>query len=537
MFSGPHRGFPACGVLAVLLVLLAGSAPRLEAQQPVSADSSIPLFAVMSAINGAGYDADLGSPHNSPIRKQLRAEIAAANPPSLAALRTFYAANRHPNAAQDLGRWVSFALLIKGPPDFEFRVKESELPIEVTELRDFRPLLAAFYSEAGLERLWEKYRPAYEAELQRYDEGLAGVMTEVTGYLRIPTSGFLGRNFSIYVDLLGAPGQANARSFGPDYYVVLSASPEPRLEEVRHGYLHYVLEPLAGKYTAMIRSKGDLREFADGAHALDPVLRRDFRRLLSESLIRAAELRLTSGTPVSKEQRIRDLLSEGYILAPYFHEALQAFEKQDAGMRIYFEEMIEKIDLGREQKRLAKVTFRAASPAWDQPEHLVALAPAAPPSGSSAATPTGAGASVAGSSVDEQRLVAEGEDALARSDLAGAQKAFEAVLARKGSLQAHATYGLALVATQQKQADLAKTFFQQTLNLGQDPRLLSWANIYLGRIFDMEQNRDLALKHYRQALETGHNEPATRAAAERGLQAPFRPDTARKEPGTEPAQP
>ena len=40
----------------------------------------------------------------------------------------------------------------------------------------------------------------------------------------------------------------------------------------------------------------------------------------------------------------------------------------------------------------------------------------------------------------------------------------------------------------------------------------------------MEQNRDLALQHYRQALVTAE-EPAARQAAERGLQAPFRRET------------
>ena len=51
---------------------------------------------------------------------------------------------------------------------------------------------------------------------------------------------------------------------------------------------------------------------------------------------------------------------------------------------------------------------------------------------------------------------------------------------------------------------------------------MAWSHIYLGRIYDMEQRRELAVQHYQQALETLDTKAATRRAAERGLQAPFR---------------
>jgi tetratricopeptide (TPR) repeat protein len=88
-------------------------------------------------------------------------------------------------------------------------------------------------------------------------------------------------------------------------------------------------------------------------------------------------------------------------------------------------------------------------------------------------------------------------------------------------LRDHAVYGLALVASQEKQPELAKNYFQQALDISKSPRLLAWSHIYLGRILDMEQSRELALQHYRQALVTAE-EPVARQAAERGLQAPFR---------------
>jgi tetratricopeptide (TPR) repeat protein len=508
-----------------LLCALAALPLCAQRPAPAPADSTVPLFVVMAAMNAVGYDADLNSPRNSPVRAEVRRDIAAAAPPSLAELRVFYVMHRNPNPARDLSQFISFALLIGGPPDFPFRVREPELPAEVAALRELRPLLAAFHKEAQLDQLWEKYRPAYESELDRYNYGLGQIMLEVNGYLRITSSGFLGRNFSIYVDLLGAPGQANARGFGADYYMVLSAAAQPQLDEVRHGYLHYVLDPMVGKYPAMLQSKAPLREFADGAQALDPVLRGDFRLLLAESLIRTAELCIKSRPSPARDQKVQDLLADGFILAPYFYEALDQFEHQDTGLRLYIEEMLDKIDVRREEKRLMKVSFRSAPAAGGASSHLTEFSAH---SGTPGAASPGA---PAGADPEEAKLLAQGEDAMARKDYAAARQALQSALEKTGALRDHALYGLALVASQERNPDLAKNYFQQVLETSKNPRLLAWSHIYLGRVFDMEDNRELAVQHYKQALSDAATEPAARQAAARGLETPFRRAPSEQDPG------
>ena len=36
-----------------------------------------------------------------------------------------------------------------------------------------------------------------------------------------------------------------------------------------------------------------------------------------------------------------------------------------------------------------------------------------------------------------------------------------------------------------------------------DPRMLAWSHIYLGRIFDIQEKREVAVEHYRAALAAG----------------------------------
>jgi len=54
-----------------MLALQAGAA-----EQPGQLDASRTLFSVLAAINAGGYDADLASPANHPLRAIIR-EIAA----------------------------------------------------------------------------------------------------------------------------------------------------------------------------------------------------------------------------------------------------------------------------------------------------------------------------------------------------------------------------------------------------------------------------------------------------------------------------
>jgi tetratricopeptide (TPR) repeat protein len=339
-------------------------------------------------------------------------------------------------------------------------------------------------------------------------------MLEVNGYLRSSTAGYLGRSFSVYIDALGPLNQVNARSFGSDYYVVVAPSAEVQLDEVRHGYLHYVLEPLASKHSSVLREKQELLQTALRAPALDPVLKTNFKLFLSECLIRAAELRivkLPKSVPESdKQKRLDDAAAEGYFLAPYFYEALTKFEAQDAGIRLYYPTLVEKLDVRREEKRAEQITFRS-TPGTRQLSELNVVA-----------------ARLAGIADEVERLLAEGEDCIARQDYAGARLAYRTALERSTSgatsnesRRARALYGLALTATQEKQPEVAKNYFQQALEAAREPQLLAWAHIYLGRLLDMENRRDLAMRHYRQALESGDINSVARQAAQKGLDAPF----------------
>jgi tetratricopeptide (TPR) repeat protein len=62
-----------------------------------------------------------------------------------------------------------------------------------------------------------------------------------------------------------------------------------------------------------------------------------------------------------------------------------------------------------------------------------------------------------------------------------------------------------------------------------DPHVLAWSYVYLGRIFDLQGERDNAVTQYKAALAVSDVPPEAKNAAERGVQQPYEPPTAKHE--------
>lgn len=472
-------------------------------EQTIVADPNLQLFTVMAAIHAAGYNGGPDRPEATGLTADILRDLSQRNIPSLPALREFYQSHRAADPAQELSQYVSLALFLSPPPGFEIVQSPSNLPPEVLDLREMAPLLATFYREANIAGLWGQYLPALEEGSERYRKFLAQVIQETNADLRMDTAGYGNRKFAIYVSPLGSPHQTHARNYGDRYYIVVGPSPEIPEEEIRHGWLHYLLDPYPFRYPKLVESKAELQKAVARAPALDPVLRSNFSLLLTESLIRGIQARRANLPPEATQGRVRQAVEEGYILTAYFFDAMEKFAKQPVGMRLYYPEMIEGISVKQEEERLAPVQFQAPTTLSRREQHW--------------------------DSRDE--LLRRGERSLAQGDYEQARQIFEALSQQYGP-QPRVLYGLALVATQQKQPHLAKEYFTQTAELASDPRMKAWSHIYLGRLLDVENNRPAAIAEYTAALAAGDPSGDTRVAAEKGLREGFSPAGAARPPAT-----
>lgn len=479
---------------SVLALVLAPPLPGdAQSAANVTINSNEQLFSVMAALNAAGYDTGLYVHTGDNTRQEVRGVLAKEKIPVASQIAVFYAAHRIPgNSGLDFGQYVSLALLLGPPPDFKFTVAVQDLPPDAAAIRDFVPLLRTFYQQASLGDLYAQLRPRYMSAIESYSSTVRQDITLTDGYLRFPGGSYLGRKYRIYLCLMGPPEQVQARIYGENYYLVITPSVQARFREIRHQYLHFLLDPLAVKYAADIHKKAPLLSLARPAPALDVDDKSDFSLLLTECLISAVELRMDK--PKDAPTQVEDDLAHGLILTPYFYKALAAYEQQDSPISLYYQQMVQGIDIDSIEKTAAKVQFAAlpASPAQTSPD-------------ASPAT----------------RLLDHGDNLIYTSKYDEASRVFKEVLKKYDPHSARALYGLAVAASSMDEPDVAEKYFKQTLAVAHDLRIVTWSHIYLGRIYDLEGNRGQALLQYRAAGVTAASFPDALAALKNGIQHPF----------------
>jgi tetratricopeptide (TPR) repeat protein len=199
-------------------------------------------------------------------------------------------------------------------------------------------------------------------------------------------------------------------------------------------------------------------------------------------------------------------MAEGFVLTEYFYNRFENFERGEAGFQDVFGDWLFYLDPDKEKKRAEAIQFASnAAPEVVRASNREQAQPA---------------------DLAEQRLRA--------GDLAGAQKLAQQALQEKQGDPARALFVLARAATLGKDMNGARTYFERTLEVAREPRLVAWSHIYLGRIYDLQENRETALQHYRAALQAGDNTSETRTAAERGLKQPYEPPVARQRQNGQP---
>jgi tetratricopeptide (TPR) repeat protein len=490
----------------LLVTVLLAELSTAQNQSSVLLDTSETLFTVLTAINTCGYDQELGV--SDPLRSQVRSEVARARLGSQEAkdasqaMCKYYEEHRPPDVSKTLSQYISLALYLNPAPNLTAKVKEADMPPDATAVLGILPLMQKFYETVGLHGIWEGDRQAFSALTERYHRPLAKILFDTEIYLKLPSAGRLGREFTVYVDPMGAPGQTNARNYGPDYYVVISpgTGASLKMEQIRHTYLHYLLDPLAMKYPGAMKRLEPLLASVKTA-PMDQSFKSDVSLLVTECFIRAIEARteVSSKAPQAREaeraQAVQNSALQGFVLTSYFYEALAKFEKDPAGLRNAYGDLVGEIDVRKEQKRAGQIAFATNS----DPELLHLSRPV------------------------EGKLLVDAEKRLTAGDTENAQKLAQQALEEKKEDPGRALFILAEVATHNSDMQGARNYFERALEVAREPKVVAWSHIFLGRIFDLQEDRPAALDHYRAAESAGSALPEAKAAAELGLRQPYEP--------------
>ena len=487
------------------------ASPQTEATRPISVEANPQVFATMCALVAAGFGAD-SAPGSADLAR-LRMRLASLRGPATEKLREYYRQHALGDSGATLSRFMTFALIAGPAPGFALAPRRDQLPPDVLALDDFSEVLAGFYEEAQIEQLWQQFQPVYERAADGVREPLGQIVVASTAYLReILRPGV--RTFSVYVEPM-VGNETNVRNIGDRYVVVINPA-SPSFDLMRHAFLHYLLDPLPIRYRDKLLNEQPLLSLADRAPNLPSEYRADLTSFFDECLVRAVEFRVRRLPAAQLAAEVNSAEANGYVLIPPLVKALSKFESSEPSMSLYFPDLVRSIDVVAEQQRLQTMKFAPASdtePARARAEGL----------GTKKDNATNAATDLESELSAAERMIAE-------RDAAGAAQAFERILL-KVPAQPRAIYGLAVASVLQGDAEHARALFEQVVAAAKDdspqmrpePATLAWSHIYLGRMHDLEDDRELAVQEYRAALAIDNAPEAARSAAKGGVEQAYRP--------------
>ena len=498
----------------------------------ISLVSLEPVFVMAAALNACGYDE--GLEESSPVRKRVRDEMNQALGKSEHArfardkVCLYIAQHRMTGTERDISQYTSLSLYLTPPPEIETSVDLAEMPPDATQVAEIVPLLKDFANAVDLHGIWLAVHLIYDREADQLHDELSKMIVSTNLYLKMPASTYDGRRFVVVFEPMLSPHLVNARVYGTDYVIVVSpVEGQIRIGDVRHIYLHYVIEPLLyARSNAIERSQPIMKEVRDAP--LEFMYRSDPVPLTVESLIKAIEARtMDTGVPVYKipagvsrsdmpqyererqvyQQKVdavkwatvRHDMTQGFVLTQYFYEELIPFEKDPASLRDTIGEMVYSMDVDQQIHRIHMLDFDKEADGdvlqRNKPRKLAGL--------DLAEARLSAGDAATAASLARQALASRSDslDSVAQ----GARANF--ILARAAALTGH--------------PEEAFDGFQKTLATSKEPRLLAWSHIYLGRMLDLDCKRDQALSEYKLALEARDGQQDTRLAAERGVKTAY----------------
>jgi tetratricopeptide (TPR) repeat protein len=544
-----HRVLCALLTLAPLALLVALGASDLRAQAPsdpqaapgptpinapallnspgpdITLQNSEALFDIAVALNACGYDQGLAV--SDPVRQQVREQVNQALQGSSDArdardqLCTFIEQHRLSDSGANLAQYISLALFISPPPDLEPSAEGADLPPDASGVEHMLPALRRFSQLVDLHVIWVHVRPEYDKQLAQLHDSLTKMISDTGIYLKTAAGTSPGRRFLVVVEPLLDPSQTNARVYGADYVVVASpVNGVIHMREVRHAYLHYQIEPLLyARAEALDRFLPFLKTVRDAP--LDNTYRSDIVALVVECMIRSIEARtMDTGVAIYKipadirrsdleeathkhnasvdaaemvrRRAVQQSMVEGYVLTEYFYYAFASFERQPQSFKESIGEMVYGMDVTSQLNHVKGITFTQQSSS-----DIVHRTP------------------------KELRGLDLAEVKLMKGDTDGAGALAQQSVADKSGDPARANFILARVAIMHRDVPGAQHDFQETIRLSKDPRMLAWSHIYLGRIYDIQDQRDQAVNEYRAALTVRDGQSDTRLAAEKGLKQPY----------------
>lgn len=283
--------------------------PALEISQEIISskiifENDIRTFTLYAFMNFTGYDDENNRNGFSEVRKMVRNDLNGMN-------LKLSDNNYFRNKGVSYGRYREALASLGAAPDFKLIAPYDDI------LTDLGPKLMEFYNQAGIEQLYEKYKPYYDRELEKYKELSIEAIVKTNQMLRINNSKV--KQFYIQVNLLDAYERGSGLGLTDNYknagVIITGPAKSPNIENIVHEYLHGVINPVTA--TLNVEDKNNV----------------------NESCIRALTAYTFIDTVAEQKSMVSYETQRGFTLTQYVYDSFQEYDTYQGSL----EEFIAKI--------------------------------------------------------------------------------------------------------------------------------------------------------------------------------------------------
>jgi tetratricopeptide (TPR) repeat protein len=455
-------------------------------------EGDIRIFTTLAALRVAGYN----PPGSNSVGRNILQEFNQIPPELVQKLQTYYQIHAKDQKPEEfLTPYLSLALLSEGPPDFRLSIPLTNLPPDAKSVYEFLTLIRNFYQAGKVEVVWSGFRTEYDKAILKTRPYIENLIMLTNGYLRIASYTYLDRRLFFIPEFLLPPNTLDARNYQDIYYLVFNPTDPFKMEDVRHQYLHFLLDPFALRYSLTKDVRLELVKFLETLPPIQERYRNDLQFIVVESLIRALELRMNKVSEPKLSENLTQYIKEGAIFAQFFYSGLQGFEKNPEGIRVFYPDLVKNIEFTKIKENYVTAQNAPVVKAIELGEI--------------------------------EKLLKKANLSIANEDLSNAQDLYQTILQQHDPNYGEALYGLGVIAIMQKEnqkesRQTAMGYFQKAIiSPTCPPSSKVWAHIYLGRIYDVEKKRAEAVQEYEAAVALGDNARDAQEVAKKGIQEAF----------------
>lgn len=505
------------------------------------------------------------SPAGTAFRTRLETELTVPDDlrQKISTFLTLYKRRRATSTdAEIVTPFIAMAYSLSQPPDLSDPVITTDLPGDLLDVLDFAPLVREFYRRSRISAKLDTYVKDYQAETDsRLRGGAREMVSEMLDYLHTRPQTIYAervkvqqdktkrtalknteireheRKFTIVPEMLAPAGNVQFLNIRDDYNVILPPDTDLSQSEARRAFIQYVVDAIVLTHANEVSTVvPGVKQLLDERRKINPNISPDAYLAVSRSLVAAIDAkelefaRVNSATYLSRQKlatlktdeekkkvtadlekfkqaqadetalRLSEDYENGAVLSFYFAQQLRGMETAGFDIAASMREMLLSFDPAKESNRLAE---------FADARKRAEMARQARNTGTVSVEMATVENPVTTKLIEIEKTIADKNFAKASTDLK--------TLLKDNPSEPRIYYNLGrvsmLAAANMKDADEqakkileAKNAYSSVLTSATpltDKALLSLTFVALARIYEIDDNKEYAVKLYDKAIELG----------------------------------